>query len=74
MLRLISRVDEPPGHPGRSVGDKTEEREEGFIISPLFVSSFEEKNTDSSCKSAYEDQNYYKLNVWSFMTFCLSCK
>lgn len=53
MFRLISRVDEPPGHPGRSVGDKTEEGEEGLISSPLFVSSFEDKNTDTSRKSAH---------------------
>lgn len=33
MFGLISPVDEPPGHPGRSVGDKTKEVE-GFIISP----------------------------------------
>lgn len=68
-MRLISRVDEPPGHPGRSVGDKTEEGEEGLIISPLFMSSFEDKNTDSSRKSAHEDQNCYKLSVWSLMYF-----
>lgn len=51
MFRLMSRVDEPPGHPGRSVGDNTEEGEEGLIISPLFVSSFEDKNTDTQISS-----------------------
>lgn len=47
MFGLISAVDErPPGQPGRSVvGDKKREGG-GSIISPLFVSSFEDKKDD----------------------------